>query len=93
MTEEVVDVRCPVGWPRGDGTCHPGKLLMRLRMSGGAPSYVHPENWIVLNCDDCKRRLHKRGVKVTRVLHAYDFIGTLVTTWTEGTDPGTGDPD
>lgn len=80
MAEEVVDVRCPAGWPRGDGSCHPGKILLKIRQSGEKPSYVHPDNLIELYCDDCTRRLRRSGRNVRRVLHRYDFIGTLIET-------------
>jgi hypothetical protein len=80
MTEEVVDVRCPVGPRRDDGSCHPGKLLLKIRQSGERPTWVHPDNLIELYCEDCTRRLRKSGRPVRRVLHRYDFLGTLVET-------------
>lgn len=80
MAEEVVDVRCPVGPTREDGTCHPGKLLLKLNLAGQRPAYVHPDNLIELSCDDCARRMRKSGRHVQRVLHRYDFIGVLVET-------------
>jgi len=78
--EEVVDVRCPVSMPRPDGTCHPGKLLLKIRTSGGRPAYVHPDNLIELYCEDCTRRLRKIRTGVLRVLHRYDFLGQLIET-------------
>lgn len=81
MTEEVVDVRCPVPYVHPDGTCQPGKLLLKMRLAGERPTYVHPDNLIELYCEDCTRRLRKQGrPKVRRVLHRYDFIGELVET-------------
>jgi hypothetical protein len=79
MSEEV-DVRCPVGPRRGDGSCNPGKLLFKIRQSGERPTYVHPDNLIELYCEDCTRRARKRGRRVRRVLHRYDFMGSLVET-------------
>lgn len=85
---EVVDVRCPVGPRREDGTCHPGKLLLKIRQSGEKPAYVHPDNLIELYCEDCTRRLRKQGRAVRRVLHRYDFIGTLIETLVVEGSPG-----
>lgn len=78
--EEVIDVRCPAGPPRADGTCHPGKLLLRIRQSGGRPTYVHPDNLIELYCQECTFRLRKFRPGVLRVLHRYDFVGELIET-------------
>jgi hypothetical protein len=81
VTEEVVEVRCPVGYPRADGTCHPGRLLMKIRQAGERPQYVHPDNLIELYCDDCTRALRRAGRRgVRRVLHRYDFVGELIET-------------
>lgn len=80
VAEEVVNVRCPVGYQRDDGTCSPGKLLLKIRQKGERETYVHPDNLIELPCDDCRKLLRKRGRRVRRVLHRYDFIGTLVET-------------
>lgn len=77
---EVVDVRCPVGLQREDGTCHPGKLLLKINLSGERPTYVHPDNLIELYCEDCTRRLRRLRRDVKRVLHRYDFLGTLIET-------------
>lgn len=79
-TARTVDVRCPVGMPGPDGTCRPGKLLLKLRQAGGQPQYVHPDNLIELPCDDCRKRLRKSGREVRRVLHRYNFIGELIET-------------
>lgn len=84
MTEEVVDVRCPVEQRREDGTCHPGRLLLKIHQAGERPAYVHPDNLIELYCEDCTRRLRKRGRRVRRVLHRYDFIGELIETLVVG---------
>jgi hypothetical protein len=78
--EEAVDVRCPAGFLRADGTCTPGRLLFKIRQRGEKPSYVHPDNHIELYCDACTRKLRKAGRNVKRVLHRYDFIGTLMET-------------
>lgn len=81
---EEVEVRCPVPQPLPGGDCKPGKLLMKLLVSGESPSYVHPDNLIELACDDCRARLRRRGVGVRRVLHRYDLTGSLVSTLTDG---------
>lgn len=86
VAEEVVDVRCPVPQVWHDGTCKPGRLLLRLRQSGEKPSYVHPDNLIELACEDCKTALRKAGRRgVKRVLHRYNFLGDLVETLVEET--------
>lgn len=85
----VVEVRCPVPEELHDGRCRPGRLLLKLRLAGGRPSYVHPDNLIELSCDDCKYRLKRAGVRVGRVLHRFDLSGDLVETLTEG-GPGLG---
>lgn len=81
---EEIEVRCPVAVPLPNGTCPPGKLLMKLLVSGGSPSYVHPDNLIELPCDDCRSRLRKRGISVRHVLHRFDLTGGLVATLTDG---------
>jgi hypothetical protein len=78
--QEVVDVRCPAGYRRADGSCQPGRLLFKLRQRGEKPSYVHPDNHIELYCDDCTRSMRKAGRPVRRVLHRYDFLGELMET-------------
>jgi hypothetical protein len=78
MTDEVVDVRCPAGVPREDGTCKPGALLTKIILSGERPSYVHPDNLIELYCEDCTRRLRRYRPGVRRVLHRYNFLGELI---------------
>jgi hypothetical protein len=78
--EMVVDVRCPIGMPREDGTCHPGKLLLKISLAGGRPAYVHPDNLIELYCEDCTRRLRRVRKGVRRVLHRFDFTGELIET-------------
>lgn len=78
----LVEVRCPV--PKViEGTCHPGKLFMLLRLSGERPQYVHPDNLIELNCPDCKWRAKRAGRPVRRVVHRFDLAGNLVETFTE----------
>lgn len=84
-----MEVRCPARWPRGNGTCHPGRLLMKIRLSGDRPTYVHPDNLIELYCDDCRRRMRREGRNVKRVVHRYDFVGSLIETLVvEEEDPG-----
>jgi transposase len=82
QAEEVIDVRCPVGYPRADGTCHPGKLLLKIRQSGGRPQYIHPDNLIELYCEECTYRLRRLRPRLRRVLHRYDFAGELIETLT-----------
>lgn len=79
MSDEV-EVRCPVPQVRGDGTCHPGRLLLKLYQNGDRPNYVHPDNLIELPCADCVRALRRTGREVRRVLHRYDFLGELIET-------------
>jgi hypothetical protein len=78
-----VEVRCPVPWERPDGSCRPGRLLLKLRLAHEVPSYVHPDNLIEMACDDCLYRLKHAGRRVRRVLHRYDLAGSLVETLTE----------
>lgn len=82
VAEEVVELRCPNGWPDATlpGGCRPGKLFAQLRMSGEKPSFIHPDNLIVMACGDCKRFARRKGIEVGRVLHCYDMAGTLVRT-------------
>lgn len=84
MTVEEVEIRCPVPQPLPGGECKPGKLLMKLLVSGRPPSFVHPDNLIELACDDCRAQLRRRGVRVRRVLHRFDLSGSLVETLTDG---------
>lgn len=81
---EEIEVRCPVPQPAPGGQCRPGKLLMRLLVSGEQPSYVHPDNLIELTCDECRRRLRRQGVSVSRVLHRFNLAGELVESLTDG---------
>lgn len=75
-----MDVHCP-GVPRGDGRgCFPGRLLLRIRQEGQQPTMVQPNNLMELYCDDCTRAVRRRGQRVKRVLHRYDFAGFLVET-------------
>jgi hypothetical protein len=80
VDQTEVEVRCPVPQELPGGECRPGKLLLKLRLNGGVPSYVHPDNLIELSCDDCKFRARKAGRPVKRVLHRYDLSGLLVET-------------
>ena len=77
---ELVDLRCPSDLPGRDGDCHPGRLLARVRGAGEQPSYVHPDNLIELACADCRTKLRKSGRPAARVLHRFDFTGTLIET-------------
>jgi hypothetical protein len=86
--QRTVDVRCPVGQPLPGGECRPGRLLLKLRISGEIPSFVRPDNLIELACEDCKYRSRKAGRPVKRVLHRYDLAGVLVETLTEEQPPG-----
>jgi hypothetical protein len=80
VAEVEVEVRCPVPQELPDGECRPGPLLLKLRLSGEIPSWVHPDNLIELSCDACKYRAKKAGRPVRRVLHRYDLAGALVET-------------
>jgi hypothetical protein len=79
-----IEVRCPVPHQLPDGHCRPGKLLFKLQVSGGRPSFVQPDNLIELSCEDCRYRLRQRGSRVKRVLHRFDLAGNLVATLTDG---------
>ena len=81
---EEVEVRCPVPQFLPGGDCKPGKLLLKLRLSGEIPSYVYPDNLIELACEDCRRSLRSSGRRVRRVLHRFDLAGNLVETLTDG---------
>jgi hypothetical protein len=87
----VVELRCPqpAAW---DSEHHPGRLLARLVLDGGRPSFVQPDNLIEMACSDCKRHLARSGRQARRVLHRYDFAGGLVETLVEepGEDAGPG---
>ena len=84
MTVEEIEVRCPVPYKLPDGHCLPGKLFLKLRISGELPSYVHPDNLIELACEDCAKLMRRQGRQVTRVLHRFDMAGTLIETLTDG---------
>lgn len=73
-------MRCPAGVRRADGTCFPGRLLLKIRQSGERETYVHPDNLMELYCEDCTRAARRAGKRVKRVLHRYDFLGDLVET-------------
>jgi hypothetical protein len=73
-----VDLRCPVHAP-----CDPGKLLARLRLAGGQPSFVKPDNLIELDCPACKTARRRQGRPVRRVLHRYDLLGEMIETLIE----------
>ena len=72
-----LELRCPEPWGL---RCQAGRLLAKLRLSGRRPSYVHPDNLIELECQDCKVRMRKDGRRVARVLHRFDFLGRPVET-------------
>lgn len=78
--ETEVEVRCPVPTELPGGGCKPGPLLLKLRLNGEVPSWVHPDNLIELACDSCKFRARRAGRPVRRVLHRYDLAGILVET-------------
>ena len=80
---EEVEVRCPVDKPLPGGDCRPGRLLLKLRLGGGIPSFIHPDNLIELACTDCKEAARQAGYPVKRVLHRFDLSGSLVETLTE----------
>jgi hypothetical protein len=83
VEQTEVEVRCPVDKPLPGGDCRPGRLLMKLRLGGGIPSFVHPDNLIELACGDCKEAARQAGSPVKRVLHRFDLAGNLVETLTE----------
>lgn len=89
---QVVEVRCPRDHYRPDGTCNPGRLLGQLILAGEDPSYLQPDNLIVLACNDCKRWQRREGRNVRRVLHCYNLAGQLVKTLTENDPPGEDPP-
>jgi hypothetical protein len=80
VEQTEVEVRCPVPKPLPGGGCRPGHLLMKLRLNGQVPSFVHPDNLIELACEDCKYFARTAGRPVRRVLHRYDLAGQLVST-------------
>jgi hypothetical protein len=82
---EQVEVRlwCPVPKPLPHGGCRAGKLLAKLRLAGGRPSFVHPDNLIELRCDDCRQLAKAQGRPVKSVLHRFDMAGQLVETLIE----------
>ena len=79
----VVEFRCPREYEHPDGTCSPGKLFAKLRTAGESPSFIHPDNLIVMACPDCKRFYRRNGLVYFRVLHCYDMSGALVRTMYE----------
>lgn len=86
---ELADLRCPgLELPGRDGRHHPGRLLAKVYLGGGQPSYVHPDNLIELPCEECKYWLRKTGRPAHRVLHRYDLAGTLVETLVIDAGPG-----
>lgn len=73
----VLELRCPAPLHQD---CRAGNLLGKVLVSGGRPSYVHPDNLIELPCDRCRSRERKRDRSVRRVLHRFDLSGELVET-------------
>ena len=69
-----LELRCPQPL---HADCEAGNLLAKLRVSGGRPSYVHPDNLIELPCERCRNRTHPRP---RLVLHRYDLAGDLIET-------------
>jgi hypothetical protein len=53
-----------------------------MKQQGERPVYLQPENWVEFSCYDCRRELRQHGQDVKRVLHRYDFSGTLIETLT-----------
>ncbi len=82
VAQTEIEVRCPVPTELPGGECRPGKLLLKLRVAGEIPSFVHPDNLIELSCEDCKTRARRAGRPVRRVLHRYDLAGNLAETLT-----------
>jgi hypothetical protein len=79
VADTPVDLRCPVGRLHGESGA--GGLLARLVLNGERPSFVQPDNLIEMACADCRTRLRGEGrTAVRRVLHRYDFGGSLVET-------------
>jgi|tagenome__1003787_1003787.scaffolds.fasta_scaffold20343818_2 hypothetical protein len=83
VEQTEVEVRCPVDKPLPGGDCRPGRLLLKLRLTGCLPSFVHPDNLIELACTDCKEAARQAGYPVKRVLHRFNLAGNLVETLTE----------
>ena len=75
-----VEIRCPYPVVKEDGQCRPGQLFTVLRLAGEQPTFVQPGNLIEMACLDCKRQANARGERTRRVLHRYDFAGTLIET-------------
>lgn len=67
---EIIEVRCPVG---------PRRLFAKLRSIGEEPHYT-PDNLIEFACQDCRKALATQGTPAKRVLHRFDFFGTLIET-------------
>lgn len=81
LMEEVLDLRCPEpDWRNGHP--FPGQLLARLRLTGGQPSFIQPDNLIELPCDDCKYHLRRKQGRsgVRTVLHRYNLAGDCIAT-------------
>lgn len=78
--ERVIELRCPRDYKNPDGSCSPGKLFAELRVAGGRPQVIQPDNHLVLACGDCKRWYRRRGRDVFRVLHYYNLLGELMKT-------------
>lgn len=68
---KTVEVRCPAG---------PKRLFSKLRFTGGEIHYTE-DNLLEFACADCKRTLRKTDPTIERVLHQYDFLGTLIRTY------------
>ena len=75
------ELRCPEPVVFHSGEERQGHLFAVLRSSGPQePSYVQPGNYIELACWACRKRRRAAGEDVLRVLHRFDFAGTLVET-------------
>jgi hypothetical protein len=68
-----VEIRCPEG---------PNKLLSKLRLSGER-LVIDESNLMELACSYCSDTLKKQGIRHKRVIHRYDFAGSLVDTIVE----------
>lgn len=76
---EGVELRCPEPVEFRNGELRQGHLFAVL-LRGQQPTYVQPDNLIELACWACRKRAREAGRDVIRVLHRYDFAGTLIQT-------------
>lgn len=71
MDTEYVEARCPGDFSR---------LFYKIRLTGGKPKYIHPENLVEIACGDCARAARKSGLPTKQVLHYFNFIGDCIKT-------------